>query len=148
MELPSFDTRTPTNPVFGPLSIWLCGDSPWDSEERPTSMHQLAERLGVDYVKLVNIRRSKAFRAFHRKTTSNLDEIVERRQEVINVLYEQAMSGNVTAARTYLQLTQRAEVMAEQGQDGAPQDTMSTDDLKQLTDDEFAALVANFNSTD
>lgn len=111
-------------------------------------MHQLAERLGVDHTKLVNARRSKAFRAFHRKTTSNLDEIVERRQEVVNMLYERAMSGDVSAGKAYLQLTQRAEVMAEAGQDGAQQDTMSTEDAKNLTDEEFQALVAQFDTSD
>lgn len=137
MDLPSFDTR-PSNPLYGPLSMWLCGDNPLDPSDRPESVVELAEALGVEPQRLHQVRASKGFRQFHTQHTSNLDEIVRRRREMLDSLYELGSSGNVTAASAFLQHTKNAESLAETSRTDPA--SMSPADAANLTDEELDAL--------
>lgn len=140
MELPTFDAR-PNNPLFGPFSMWLCGDNPLDPEGRPETIVELAEALGVEPAKLHTIRISRGFKRFHAANTSSLDEIVNRRQDILDTLYEAAASGSVTAANAYLAHTKRAAEMADRGADALG--GLSPADAADLTDEALAELIAN-----
>ena len=138
MDLPAFDTR-PNNPLYGPLSMWLAGDNPLDPTERPETMVDLAEALGVPVSKLVSIRSSKGFRRFHTDHTSNLDEIVTRRQEMLESLYLMGLEGNIQAAGAYLTHTKNAEALAAAGK--IDPKALSVDDATQLSDEDLAKLL-------
>lgn len=140
MDLPAFDTR-PTNPLFGYLSTWLCGENPLDPADRPETISELAEALGVSAAKLHQIRATKSFRRFHSAHTSSLDEIVIRRREMLDRLYELGSSGNVTAMNAYLTQTKMAPSMAAKGKDSEEgTDLLLPGDAAQLTDEELARL--------
>lgn len=138
MELPAFDTR-PTNPLYGPLSLWLQGQNPFDPEDRPETMDQLSEAFGVESKKLHQIRSSKGFRKFHSQHTSNLDEIVLRRQELLENLYALGLSGNVQAMNSYLQHTKNAESLANAGRIDPSE--LSAEDAANLSDEDLEALL-------
>lgn len=136
-SLPMFDTR-PGQPLFGPLSMWLTGQNPLDPEERPERLSDLAVALGVEPKRLYTIKASNEFRKFHAGHTSALDEVVLRRQEVLNRLFESGMSGSVQALTAYLTHTRNAEQYASTGRRGA--ETFSVDDAAALTDEDLDAL--------
>lgn len=140
MDLPAFDTR-PSNPLYGPLSVWLMGDNPFDPEDRPETMVALAEQLGVDDKRLHQIRRSKGFRKFHAEHTTNLDEIVTRRQEALNRLYELGMSGNVQALNAYLQQTKLASSLATAGKQEITE--LDVKDAANLSDEDLQKFLDN-----
>lgn len=144
MDLPSFDTR-PTNPLFGPLSLFLLGENPFEPDDLPETMEDLAERLGVTKAKLVQVRNSKGFRDFHANHTSNLTEIVARRREIIDRLYERGLAGSETAMNMFLNHTKAAEELAAKGAKGASAE-LSIEDAKDLTDEELAAFIESETS--
>lgn len=141
-DLPAYDTR-PTNPLYGPLSLWLTGQNPFDPQDRPGTMAALAEVLGVEPKRLHQVRSSKAFRKFHSDHTSALDEIVIRRKEMIQRLYELGMEGSVTAMNAYLAHTKLADHLAEQGRKAL--DGVDIEDAANLTDEELAEFLGNPN---
>lgn len=139
-SLPSFDTTKPDDPLFGPLSMWLVGDNPFDPDDRPENFTELAEALGVSEQKLRQKRISRAFRDFHNEAVGGLNEILARRQQVLDRAYEMAMAGNAGAMALYLKSTANAEAFAKAGQQ-LPS-TMSPEDAAKLSDEEIAKFMA------
>lgn len=138
-SLPAFDTR-PNDPLFGPLSMWLLGDNPFDPEDRPATFEDLAERLGVEPSKLRQKRHSRRFRDFHNEHTGSLNEIVERQQALLNRLYEMGMEGNVSAATLYFRHTAGATALANAARDLSE---LTPEEAAQLTDEELTKLLGD-----
>lgn len=142
MELPQWDTK-PTNPFYGPLSAYLLGDNPLDPLPHPESLKELAEGLGVTAAKLQQIRSTKGFRKFHSDHTSNLDEVVQRRQEMLDTLYASGMAGSVQGAVAFLNATKQAEALAKAGQIDTRE--LSVADAADLTDEQLAEFLETQN---
>lgn len=139
-SLPSFDTTKPDDPLFGPLSMWLVGDNPFDPEDRPETFEGLAEALGVSEQKLRQKRISRRFRDFHNEAVGGLGEILAKRQQIIERAYEMGMAGNAGAMALFLKATANAEAFARAGQQ-LPS-TMSPEDAAKLSDEEIATFMA------
>lgn len=136
--LPEFDSR-PTNPLYGPLSVYLLGENPFEPEERPETEADLAEKLGITAKRLYQIKVSRGFRRFHNEHTSSLDEIVSRRQALLDRLYGDAMAGSASAAALYLKETRDAQTLAAAGR--TIPDGMSPEAAAELTDEELEQLL-------
>lgn len=139
-SLPSFDTTKPDDPLFGPLSMWLVGDNPFDPEDRPETFGELAEALGVSEQKLRQRRLSRRFRDFHNEAIGGLNEILARRQQMIDRAFELGMAGNAGAMSLFLKSTANAEAFAKAG--SALPSTMSPEDAAKLSDEEIANFMA------
>ena len=140
-NIPVFDTR-PSNPLYGPLSMWLLGENPLgEGSPHPETQTELAEALGITPQKLWQIRSSKAFRKFHTDHTSSLDEIVQQRKDVLATLYATAMAGSTQAATAFLANTKNAEALAEAGRVDVQE--MSPDEAANLTDAQLEAFLAS-----
>lgn len=137
-DLPSFDTR-PTNPLYAPLSLWLCGENPVEPWPFPETQAELAEKLDVEPNRLTKVRHSKGFRRYHQDRVGGIDELLIRRQEALDTLYANAMAGSVQAASAFLTATKDAAAQAKAGKID-PAAGMPAADMKDLTDEEVAAL--------
>lgn len=137
-EIPHFDTRTPEPVLYGPLSQWILGQCPADLDEMPASMGELAEALDVELSKLHRVRASKGFREFHSRHTSEIGEVITRRQEMIDRAYELGMQGNVTAMNLYLNATRNVDRLQDQGKRDLRE--LSPQDAERMTDEELLEL--------
>lgn len=139
-SLPSFDTTKPDDPLFGPLSMWLVGDNPFDPEDRPETFAELAEALGVAEKTLRQKRLSRRFRDFHNEAVGGLHEILAKRQQVIERAFEMGMAGNAGAMALFLKSTAHAEAFAKAG--ATAPSSLTPDEAAKLSDEEIATFMA------
>lgn len=142
--LPTFDTTKPDDPLFGPLSMWLCGDNPFDPDDRPDDFAGLAEKLGVSERTLTQKRMSRRFRDFHNEAINGLDEMFARRQAILNRAFELGMEGNVSAMTLFLRGTSQAQAFAQAG--ATSSSSMSPADAAKVTDEELERILSENES--
>ena len=110
---------------------WLCTPP---QERSPGSKQKYADMVGVATETLRRWEKQESFRKAWEARSSDVVGSPERHQSILDVLYQQALSGDTKAAQLYLQATNKM----------APPTITVKDDRKasQLSDDQLEELIA------